>query len=258
MDSAAPQGCPKYLKLAKGFERHSDRVLRVGDRGLSVRQLRTNTGERRHVVGCYLWLEPRATFAHGRNQASTWSRAPLADGPAPAVSPRQRSFDSAHGHRPRHHSPSTRTSWTWPCHCRPILLPMNRLNRSIRLALSAFSTMRCATRFPRQSQAAPADRPSRLPPGRDLCARRRDFDVWCDGSAESQYPGGGRAGDVVAVESPGCYEILQALESLTCAPRVPHVPGKGIDLDLLAVSVRKHELKAIVLNATCTTRSAIA
>ena len=59
MDSAAPQGCPKYLKLAKGFERQlKTGVLRVGDRLPSVRQLRD---EHRvsvaTAVGCYLWLE---------------------------------------------------------------------------------------------------------------------------------------------------------------------------------------------------------
>jgi DNA-binding transcriptional MocR family regulator len=61
-----------------------------------------------------------------------------------------------------------------------------------------------------------------------------------------------KAGDVVAVESPGCYEILQVLESLQMrALEVPHVPGQGIDLDLLSSALAKHPIKAIVLNATC-------
>ena len=56
VDSAAPQGCPKYLKLAKAFERQlKTGVLRVGDRLPSVRQLRD---EHRvsvaTAVGCYL------------------------------------------------------------------------------------------------------------------------------------------------------------------------------------------------------------
>src|SRR5215510_16465667 len=57
--AALPQGCPKYLRLAKGFEQQL-RVgtLRVGDRLPSVRQLRDqysiSVGT---AIECYLWLE---------------------------------------------------------------------------------------------------------------------------------------------------------------------------------------------------------
>src|SRR5262245_62411841 len=57
--AALPQECPKYLKLAKDFERQL-RVgtLRVGDRLPSVRQLRdqysVSVGT---AIECYLWLE---------------------------------------------------------------------------------------------------------------------------------------------------------------------------------------------------------
>jgi DNA-binding transcriptional regulator YhcF (GntR family) len=54
-----PQDCPKYLKLAKGFERQLRMgTLRVGDRLPSVRQLRDQ-----HSISvgtaleCYLWLD---------------------------------------------------------------------------------------------------------------------------------------------------------------------------------------------------------
>src|SRR5262245_55806022 len=57
--AAPPQGCPKYLKLAKGFERQLRiGTLRVGDRLPSVRQLRAqhsiSVGT---AIECYLWLE---------------------------------------------------------------------------------------------------------------------------------------------------------------------------------------------------------
>jgi DNA-binding transcriptional MocR family regulator len=56
----------------------------------------------------------------------------------------------------------------------------------------------------------------------------------------------------VAVESPGCYEILQALEAMRIrALEVPHVAGKGIDLDLLAAAARRHRIRAMMMNATC-------
>ena len=108
VDSAAPQGCPKYLKLAKGFERQlKTGVLRVGDRLPSVRQLRD---EHRvsvaTAVGCYLWLErqgyvrarPKSGFYVESCSACRWTC-------ACRFRARQGASDCAHGHRPWHHSP---------------------------------------------------------------------------------------------------------------------------------------------------------
>ncbi len=54
-----PEGCPKYLRLAKSFERQLRAgVLRVGDRLPSIRQLRdAHQVSAATAVGCYLWLE---------------------------------------------------------------------------------------------------------------------------------------------------------------------------------------------------------
>ena len=61
-----------------------------------------------------------------------------------------------------------------------------------------------------------------------------------------------RAGDVVAVESPGCFEILRALEALQLrAIEIPHVPKLGVNLDLLEAASAEHPIKAILLTATC-------
>ena len=61
-----------------------------------------------------------------------------------------------------------------------------------------------------------------------------------------------KPGDVVAVDSPGCYAILQALEAFQMrAVEIPHVPRAGMDRALLAAAVRKHRVKAIVVVATC-------
>ena len=257
VDSAAPQGCPKYLKLAKGFERQlKNGVLRVGDRLPSVRQLRD---EHRvsvaTAVGCYLWLE-RQGYVRARPKSGFYvSRAPLADGPAPAVSARVRGpLTVRMGIGPGTTPPgASDVLELGPAIVSPILLPMNRLNRSTRLALSAFSDN--AVRYEDSRGNLRLRRQIARLAFRQGATCVPDDVIVTSGVTEAlnlSIRAVAAPGDVVAVESPGCYEILQALESLHIrALEVPHVPSKGIDLDLLARSVRKHELKAIVLNATC-------
>src|SRR5262245_3592318 len=89
---AAPRRSPKYLKLAKGFERQLKAgVLRVGDRLPSVRQLRDeHKGGVATAVGCYLWLE-RQGWVRARPKSGFYvSRLPVADGPAPVLAARAR------------------------------------------------------------------------------------------------------------------------------------------------------------------------
>src|SRR4030095_464888 len=46
--------------------------------------------------------------------------------------------------------------------------------------------------------------------------------------------------------------MLLAREALHLkALEVPHIPRQGIDLELIRAALRKHPVKAIVLNATC-------
>lgn len=60
-----------------------------------------------------------------------------------------------------------------------------------------------------------------------------------------------KPGDLVAVESPCYFGILQILESLALkALPIPSTCEKGIDLDLLEEGIRKHRVKAVVLTPT--------
>src|SRR5262249_14672214 len=141
----APRRHPKYLTLAKRFERQLETgALRVGDRLPSVRQLRD---EHRisvaTAIGCYAWLE-RQGYVRARPKSGFYvSRAPATDGPPPALAV-----------RPRGRAPVRLTGAAGdvggnggtaggvplgPAVVGPALLPMNRLNRSLRLALSAFA-----------------------------------------------------------------------------------------------------------------------
>jgi DNA-binding transcriptional MocR family regulator len=54
-----------------------------------------------------------------------------------------------------------------------------------------------------------------------------------------------RPGDVVAVESPGFYAALQAIERLDLrAVEIPVDPVTGLDLDVLAEALKKHPIRA--------------
>ena len=259
MDHVTPQGCPKYLKLARGFERQlRTGVLRVGDRLPSVRQLRDEHGiSAATAVGCYLWLE-RQGYVRARPKSGFYvSRAPLADGPAPDVAPRMRgplavdmSTIAPDAGAP---APGPGVLDLGPAIVSPALLPMNRLNRSIRIALSAFADSAVRYEDPRGNVRL-RRQIARLAFRQGATCRPDDVIV-TSGATEAlnlSIRAVAKAGDVVAVESPGCYEILQAVESLQMrALEVPHVVKKGIDLQLLASAVRRHRVKAIVLNASC-------
>ncbi len=135
----------------------------------------------------------------------------------------------------------------------PALLPMRRLNRSIRLALSAFSDHAVRYEDPRGSLRL-RRQIARLVFRQGATCSPDDV-VVTSGSTEAlnlTIRAVTSPGNVVAVESPSCYETLQVLESLHLrAVEVPHVPRRGIDLTLLEAAVSRHRVAAIVTNATC-------
>src|SRR5262249_40463664 len=61
-----------------------------------------------------------------------------------------------------------------------------------------------------------------------------------------------KPGDVVAVESPTYFGILQAIESMGVqAVEVPSHPRHGINLELLEHAIRRHKAKAVVVMTNC-------
>ena len=258
VEGSTPYGCPKYLKLARRFERQlRTGVLRVGDRLPSVRQLRDeHQVSVATAVGCYLWLE-RQGYVRARPKSGFYvSRTPLADGLPPAVVERVRGpiavrmsgygADSAG-------VPRANAVELGPAIVGPALLPMNRLNRSIRMALSAFSDTAVRYEDPRGNLRLRRQIARLVFRQGATCVP--DDVIVTSGATEAlnlSIRAIARSGDVVAVESPGCYEILQVLESLQMrALEVPHVHRRGIDLDLLESAAQKHTLKGIILNVTC-------
>ncbi len=59
-------------------------------------------------------------------------------------------------------------------------------------------------------------------------------------------------GDVVAVECPTYFGVLQAIEALGLrAAEVPSHPRQGVDLALLERTIRRHRAKAAIVMTTC-------
>ena len=259
VDPRVPAGCPKYLKLAKDFERQlRTGVLRIGDRLPSVRQLReTHRISVATAIGCYAWLE-RQGYVRARPKSGFYvSRAPLTDTLPPAIASTARGpvpvRVGALGTVATRPPERRRVIDLGPAVVGPDLLPRNRLNQSLRLALSAFTDnavryedCRGSVRLRRQI--------ARLVFRQGVICSPEDI-VVTSGSIEAynlSIRAVARAGDVVAVESPGCFEILRALEAMQLrAVEIPHVPKRGIDLDLLATAAARHTIKAILLTATC-------
>lgn len=254
-----PDGCPKYLRLAKNFERQLRAgVLRVGDRLPSIRQLRdAHQVSAATAVGCYLWLE-RQGYVRARPKSGYFvSRAPMPEGPAPDVAGRVRGpvpvrvggLGAAAGVTPARHDMLD----LGPAVVSPVLLPTRRLNRSVRMAMSAFADH--AVRYEDARGALRLRRQIARLVFRQGASCSADDIVVTSGSTEAlnlAIRAVTRPGDVVAVESPGCYETLQVLESLHLrAVEVPHVPHQGVDLHLLGAAVTRHRVAALVTIATC-------
>ena len=133
------------------------------------------------------------------------------------------------------------------------LLPAARLNRAFR---------RAAARWPQHSASYGLLR-GQMPLRRQIARRALIAGSVCD-PEDVIITGGGmdalnlalravaRPGDVIAVESPTYFGILQILEGLGLrAIEVPADPRHGIDLDLLDRALRRHRPKAVVAMTTC-------
>jgi len=61
-----------------------------------------------------------------------------------------------------------------------------------------------------------------------------------------------RAGDVIAIESPTYFAVLQVIESLGMkAIEIPTHPRTGMDLDALASAIRKHRVRGCISIPNC-------
>ena len=253
--AAMPEHYPKYLKLAKSFERQLGvGTLRVGDRLPSIRQLREQHSiSAGTVIECYLWLEREGYIRAHPKSGFYVTRTPVSS-PEPEIAAATSRPVAVVGTALQNiGDPATASVQLGPAVVSRCLLPLARLNRSMRLALSAFDDTAVTYEEPRGNIRLRRQMARLMFRQGATCSP--DEIVVTSGCTEAlnlAIRAVAKPGDVVGVESPGCYENLQALEALQMrALELPHQPRTGVDLERIESAARKHRLKAIMLTSSC-------
>jgi DNA-binding transcriptional MocR family regulator len=245
---------PLYLKLAHTLEQQIARgVLRPGDRVPSVRSLSRQQGVSiSTVLEAYMWLENRGAI-ESRPQSGFFVRLPFANSvPEPRFQtpqPRPANFGAgaivAEVVRSANNPGMVPMGSALPD---PELLPNRKLNQITRGIIR---------RAPLHSATYA------FSPGIEALRRqiaRRSLAYGCNFSPSEIVVTSGamealnlslravaRAGDVIAVESPTYFGVLEAIQSLGMrAIEIPTHPSEGMSFDLLESAVRKHRIKACV------------
>ena len=246
---------PLYLRLARPLEDQIARgVLRPGDRIPSVRSLSRGQGVSiSTVLEAYMWLENRGAI-ESRPKSGFFVRVPFAKSiPEPRFQipqPRPATFGAsavvAEVVRAAHNPANVPLGTACPD---PQLLPHHKLNQILR------SIVR---RTPGHSSSY------EFPPGAEELRRqiaRRSLVHGCSFSpAEIVTTNGAmealnlslravaRPGDVIAVESPTYFGVLEAIQSLGMrAIEIPTHPREGMSLEFLEKAIRTHRIKACLM-----------
>jgi DNA-binding transcriptional MocR family regulator len=259
MEPMANTEAPLYLQVARLIEDQiRSGVLRVGDRIPSLRALsRKQQVSVTTTLQAYFWLENRG-YLEARNKSGFYVRIP-AEGLAPE--PKFQASESA---------PSAvdlseilmkvaravgdRGKVPLGAACpSPVLLPYHKLNRITRAIVQ---------KEPLHSSYY------LMPEGWELLRRqvaRRSLDFGCAFTSSDVVITCGalealnlclravaKPGDLVAIESPTYFGVLQAIESLGMrALEIPTHPRTGMNLDVLDRSIVKHRVKACIAMTNC-------
>ena len=248
-----------YLKIAQALEaKIRDGALRVGDRLPSIRSLRRQQEVSiSTVLQAYFWLENRGCV-EARPQSGFYVRVPFSDLiPEPAFeaskpTPTEVSAGAVLIEMMKAASDPAKVPFGAACPA-PELFPNRKLSQIIQAIARQMPWHSSHYEPPAGSEAL----------RRQIARRALDFGcsfspgdiiVTC-GAMEALNLGlraAARPGDVIAIESPTYFGLLQAIESLGIrAIEIPTHPRLGMDLDLLEQMVRKHRIKVCMAMTNC-------
>jgi DNA-binding transcriptional MocR family regulator len=256
MESSTP---PLYLKVARQIEDQIRKgALRTGDRVPSIRGLRRQQGVSvSTVLQAYFWLENRG-WIEPRPQSGFYVRVPYADlAPEPEFQSKPASptgvdvidvLDEVVNSIGNHaHVPLGAAA------AKPSIFPNVRLNRIINKIVRT-----------KAGHSAQYEFSGGLEVLRRQIARRaitygcsfspNDLTITCGGmeALNLAVRAVARPGDVIALESPTYFALLQIIESLGMkAIEIPTHPRNGMDLDALARAIRKHRVRACIAMLNC-------
>lgn len=257
--AAPPPADPLYAQIAAEFRRQIDGgVLRAGDRLPSIRSLRRGHGvSAATAIEAYLRLErdgyvrarPRSGFYVVGSPLRARPQPDVADTivpPAPVGISRlvAEVLAQTGDHKLVSLGVATLAS---------DLLPIARLNSAFRRALARWPAH--SARYTGLRGAAPLRRQiARRTLALGMASSPDDLIVTSGGmeSLNLALRAVAKPGDVVAVESPTYFGVLQVIESLGVrAIEVPAHPRTGIDLGLLERAIRRHRVRAVLCMTTC-------
>jgi DNA-binding transcriptional MocR family regulator len=250
---------PLYMRLASELRRQIDAgVLRAGDKLPSIRALRRSRSvSTATAVETYLCLE-REGYVRPRDRSGFYVAQPLARAPGEPrstealVPPVPVGIGDLAAEALRQLGDPSLV----PLGAAALgvaLLPSGRLNRSMRRAIARWPLSN-ATYGPMRGQ---------LPLRRQLARHAFSFGFSCSPDDLIVTSGGMEAlnlairavaapGDVIAVESPTYFGVLQVMQSLRMrVVEIPTDPRTGMNLDLLERAIRRHRVKAVVSMTTC-------
>ena len=255
--SAATATAPLYVQIAQAVSRQvSSGALRPGDRVPSLRQL----SEQRRVsittaLQAYLWLENRG-YLEARPQSGFYVRTPFGKLiPEPQFeSNKARPVAAGNNTVLAELMDAANDPQNVPfgCGCAsPELFPNRKLNLILRHVLRHNPLHSARYEFP---------------PGIESLRRqiaRHSLSMGCELTTNEIVVTSGaldavnlslravaKAGDVIAVESPTYFGVLESIASLNMKVlEIPTHPQAGMDLDELERAIRKHQVKACVVMA---------
>jgi DNA-binding transcriptional MocR family regulator len=250
---------PLYLKVAHQIEGQIRKgALRVGDRVPSIRGLRRQQGVSvSTVLQAYFWLENQG-WIEPRPQSGFYVRTPYTElVPEPE-------FHAAQGVPTEvgitglldevvNSVGDRRMVPLGAASASPVMYPVEKLNKIVN---------RITRTNPEHSSRY--ELTNGLESLRRQIARRaivygcsfspNDLTITC-GAMEAlnlAVRAVARPGDVIAIESPTYFAVLQVIESLGMkAIEIPTHPRGGMDLDALARAIRKHKVRGCIMIPNC-------
>ncbi len=255
MPALAAVKTPLYLKLARSLEQQMSRgVLRPGDKLPSVRAFSRQQGVSiSTVIEAYIWLENRGAI-ESRPKSGFFVRVPFAKSvPEPRF--------QTPAHKPAIFSASAIVTEVMRCTNRPgnvplgsaladpQLMPNARLNQILRRVIREHPMHSSDYSFPPGIEALRRQISRRLLTyGCSVAPSEVVITAGAMEAVDLALRAVARAGDVVAVESPTYFGVLEVIQSLGMrAIEIPTHPSAGMSLELLEGAIRKHRVKACVV-----------
>jgi DNA-binding transcriptional MocR family regulator len=259
MKSLPERKPPLYMKVAGHIERQiRNGALQVGDRAPSIRALKRQQGVSvSTVLQAYFLLENRG-WIEPRPQSGFYVRVPYSEMvPEPGFNESRSSptevgvgsfINEVAGNidNPERVPLGAATA-------SPALYPSRKLNQMIQ-RITREAPTHSANYCPPNGVEELRHQIARRSPSFGCSFAPRDLIVTC-GAMEALHlalRATTKPDDVIAIESPTYFGVLQTIESLGMkALEIPTHPREGMDLDVLESSIRKHRVRACVTMTNC-------